>query len=326
MEAPADALVIANPRSRLLAGGDRRAEVEREIRAAVLARTGADLEWADGDRSSVEAAVDAAIVRQAPVVVAVGGDGTIRIAAERLVGTGIPLAVVPAGTGNLFSGALGLPIRRQAAIRAIAEGAEHDVDAGAVTWSVGGDLAGAGEPSAPPSTGRGTFIVACGSGFDARVMAAASEASKRKVGRAAYFAAAASLVPGLTVHPHRIEVDEEVHEIMALAVLVVNAGELIPGLVAPRLPISASDGLLDVLVVRSSGVIGGIVGAIELLARTQVGWSTSGSSLRVRGRHVAVSSAPPEVIEVDGDVLGRGSFVADILPDALRVIVPRSTS
>ncbi len=128
------------------------------------------------------------------------------------------------------------------------------------------------------------------------------------------------------MHPHRIEVDGEAHELMALAVLVVNAGELIPGLVAPRLPISANDGLFDVLVVRSSGVIGGIVGALELLARTQVGWSTTGSSLRVRGRHVAVSSAPPEVIEVDGDVLGRGSFVADILPDALRVIMPRSAS
>ncbi len=115
------------------------------------------------------------------------------------------------------------------------------MDAGAVEWSVGGGLTGAGEPSAPPSTGRGTFIVACGSGFDARVMAAASEAAKRRAGRAAYFAAAASLVPGLTVHPHRIEVDGEAHELMALAVLVVNAGELIPGLIAPRLPISASD-------------------------------------------------------------------------------------
>ena len=46
----------------------------------------------------------------------------IRLAAERLAGTGIPLAIVPAGTGNLFSGALGLPIGRSAAIRAIAEG------------------------------------------------------------------------------------------------------------------------------------------------------------------------------------------------------------
>jgi diacylglycerol kinase family enzyme len=317
-----DALVIANPRSRLLGSEERRREVEREIRDAVAARTGSGLEWADGERAAVEAAVDAAVARRAPLVVAVGGDGTIRIAAERLVGTGIPLAVVPAGTGNLFSGAVGLPIGRRAAIRAIVEGDEREVDAGAVSWSLDAGIDGGAVPDGPTASGSGTFIVACGSGFDARVMAAASEAAKRRAGRAAYFAAAASLVPGLTVHPHRVEVDGETHELMALAVLVVNAGELIPGLVAPRLPIAANDGLFDVLVVRSSGVIGGIVGGLELLARTQVGWSTTGSSLRVRGRRVSVSSAPPEVIEVDGDVLGRGSFVAEVLPGALRVVMP----
>ncbi len=318
-----EGLVVANPRSRLLADPERRARVEREIDDAVRARTGAATTWADGDRASVERAVDAAVARRAPLAVAVGGDGTIRIVAERLVGTGIPLAVVPAGTGNLFSGALGLPIRRQAAVRAIAEGGERDVDAGAVTWTVGGDLVGGAGPAGPATDGSGTFIVACGSGFDARVMAAASDAAKRRAGRAAYFAAAASLVPGLTVHPHRIEVDGEAHELPALAVLVVNAGELIPGIVAPRLPISANDGLFDVLIVRASGVIGGIVGGLELLARSQVGWSATGASLRVRGRRVAVSSAPPEVIEVDGDVLGRGSFTAEVLPGALRVVVPR---
>ncbi len=322
MDRSAYALAVVNPRSRLLAGEGRRADVERAVRDAVRARTGADLVWVDGDRASLEVAVDAAIVGRAPVVVAIGGDGTIRIAAERLVGTGIPLAVVPGGTGNLFSGALGLPLRRAAAIRAIAEGDERDVDAGAVSWTVELGLAGGEGRTGPPTSGRGTFIVACGSGFDARVMAAAGEATKRRVGRAAYFAAAASLVPALTAHAHRIEVDGEVHEVMALAVLVVNAGELIPGLVAPRLPISATDGLFDLLVVRGSGVARGLVGGLELLARTQVGWSGTGSSLRAWGRHVAVSSAPPEVIEVDGDVLGRGSFVADVLPGALRVVVP----
>ena len=317
MDEPPLALAVVHPGSKILRSDARRATIELDVRAAVRARTGAELEWADGDRASVEAALGAAVARRAPIVVVVGGDGTIRLAAERLVGTGIPLAVIPAGTGNLFSGALGLPIGRASAVRAIVEGGERDVDAGSVAWSLRED---GGGPVA--TTGVGTFVVACGSGFDAKVMAAAGDAAKRNVGRAAYFAAAASLVPGLTVNPHRIEVDGEVHEIPALAVLVVNAGELIPGLVAPRLRIAATDGLLDVLVVRATGVVGGIVGALELLARTSVGWSASGASLRVRGRHVSVTSEPPEVIEVDGDVLGRGSFVADVLPGALRVVVP----
>ena len=224
----------------------------------------------------------------------------------------------PGGTGNLFSGALGLPIRRSSAIRAIAEGDERAVDAGSVTWSLD-EVA----VDRVPATGSGIFVVACGSGFDANVMAAADEGAKRSVGRAAYFAAAASLVPGLASRRHRIEVDGEVHEADALAVLVVNAGELIPGLVAPRLPIAASDGLLDVLVVKASGVIGGIVGGIELLARTQVGWSATGSSLRVRGMHVEVSSEPADTIEVDGDVLGTRIVRRGRAAGALTVVHPR---
>jgi len=302
-------------------GGTRSATVEEDVRAAVRARTGAELEWADGDRAAVRAALDSAIARRAPLVVAIGGDGTIRLAAERLAGTGIPLAIIPGGTGNLFSGALGLPTGRAAAVRAIAEGDERSVDAGSVSWSLHETA-----DDRVPATGSGTFVVACGSGFDAKVMAAADEGAKRNVGRVAYFAAAASLVPGLTAHRHRIEIDGDVHDVQALAVLVVNAGELIPGLVAPRLPISANDGLLDILVVKATGVVGGVVGGLELLARTQVGWSATGSSLRLRGRHVEVSSEPPDTIEVDGDVLGRGSFVADVLPGALSVVHPRRSS
>jgi len=317
MKTPPAALAIVRPDSRILRGEKGRATVEEELRGAVFDRTRADLEWASGDRESVQAALDAAIARRAPLVVAIGGDGTIRLAAERLAGTGIPLAILPGGTGNLFSGALGLPIGRAAAIRAIAEGEARAVDAGSVSWSLHERT-----DDRVPATGSGIFVVACGSGFDARVMAAADESAKRNVGRAAYFAAAASLVPGLTAHRHRIEIDGEVHEVDALAVLVVNAGQLIPGLVAPRLAITANDGLLDILVVKASGVIGGVVGGLELLARTQVGWSATGSSLRVRGRHVEVSSDPPDTIEIDGDVLGRGSFVADVLPGALSVVHP----
>lgn len=317
MKTPPAALAIARPGSRILHSEKGRATVEEEVRGAVFDRTRAELEWTGGDRETVRAALDAAIARGAPLVVVIGGDGTIRLAAERLVGTGIPLAIVPGGTGNLFSGALGLPVGRSSAIRAVAEGDERAVDAGSVSWSLH-----EATDDRVPATGSGIFVVACGSGFDANVMAAADEGAKQSVGRAAYFAAAASLVPGLTAHRHRIDIDGEVHEVDALAVLVVNAGELIPGLVAPRLPITSNDGLLDVLVVKASGVIGGVVGGLELLARTQVGWSATGSSLRVRGRHVEVSSDPPDTIEVDGDVLGRGSFVADILPDALIVVHP----
>lgn len=62
----------------------------------------------DADDAGV-AATKRAIAEGASVVLASGGDGTVRAIAEALRGTGVPMAVVPQGTGNLLARNIGLP-------------------------------------------------------------------------------------------------------------------------------------------------------------------------------------------------------------------------
>ena len=165
------------------------------------------------------------------------------------------------------------------------------------------------------------FIVAAGVGFDARVMAATTDRRKRSLGIAAYFATATAVAIRMRPFAVRVVVDGVAHETDALAVLVANAGELIPGLLRPRLPLVPDDGVLDVLVARGSGVAGGARAALELLTGRGVHTAIGPYATRFAARR-SRSVAAEEPVEVDGDVVGAGRLVAEVVPGALRVLVP----
>jgi diacylglycerol kinase (ATP) len=86
--------------------------------------------------AEAEAQARAAITAGAAGVVAVGGDGTAHAALQAVAGTGVPLGLVPAGTGNDLALALGVPTALEAAVNALAEdlraGLSRTVDAGRV--------------------------------------------------------------------------------------------------------------------------------------------------------------------------------------------------
>ena len=92
------------------------------------------------------------------------------------------------------------------------------------------------------------FGVACGTGFDAQLIAATDREQKRRYGIAAYFLAASRLLPRLQPHATVLVVDGVRIELEAVVVLVANCGEAIPGTLRPRLPLDAADGLLHVFV------------------------------------------------------------------------------
>jgi diacylglycerol kinase family enzyme len=120
----------------------------------------------------------------------------------------------------------------------------------------------------------------------------------------------------------RIDVDGAVHETDALQVLAANAGELIPGLLQPLLPLVPDDGELDVLVARGRGAAGGSRAAVELLLGRRRHAAIGPYATRLSARRIEVMAPADEPIEVDGDVVGAGRLVAEIVPAALRVLVP----
>lgn len=277
-----------------------------------------------GGPAGVRQAAEAALRDGSSVVAIAGGDGTIRDAAGVLAGTGVAVGIVPCGTGNLYAAAIGVPRDLDAAAAVLATGHPRRLDVGEVRMirQPLPDRGGASGPAAEPHPLEPVpFIVACGTGFDARVMAATSPDMKRRYGVAAYFLAASRLLGHLTPRPTVLTIDGVRTDLESVVVLVANCGEAIPGVLRPRLPIEPDDGLLHVFVLPRGGILGGIRGALELMTTAAAGVSPSGAAVRLSGTRVRVEVTPAGPTEVDGDPFPAGSLDARVRPGALSVIL-----
>lgn len=304
---PAAPLILVNPRASKITDPARLEQVSAAVIGAVRKRYGREPRVESETLETARAAL--AEATDAPLVVVVGGDGTVREAATALLGRTTPLAIVPAGTGNVLAGAVGIRGTRSG-IDAIRHGQDRVIDLGRARWT---------PTTGDPEPRERLFAVACGMGLDARIMAAAEHEWKRRMGFGAYIGAAVREVLRLESARFHIEADGETLDIEGYLVLVANAGELVPGRIGPRRPVDPGDGLLD-LIVLGGGRIGGLRGAVELLVRSG---DLQGDVIRRTVRDVVVDAEPAQPIETDGDAHPAGRLEANVLPGALRVLVPQ---
>jgi diacylglycerol kinase (ATP) len=241
----------------------------------------------------------AAIAAGARLVVAVGGDGTVRACAQAVAGTGVPLAIVPAGTGNLAARALGLPAGRRGALEVAFGGAARPVD-----LAVAGEL---------------PFLSMAGIGLDAAVVAATPQRLKERIGWLAYAVTGVTSLPGRR-HAFTVCLDGGPPlACLARSVVVGNAG-LLPGgftlLPAARL----DDGLLDVGILAPASPLGWALVAGRVLARSR----RDGPALeRFRARRVEITAEIPLPRQADGEVLRPSRSLAAGLAGRLTVHAPR---
>lgn len=250
----------------------------------------------DPGRGMAEAAVAAGV----QLVVICGGDGTVMACLGALVGTDVPVALVPLGTGNLLARNLGVPTRFADALAVAVNGVDRRIDLGRV--------------------GDQPFAVMAGIGFDAAMMADATEDMKRFAGWPAYVASGLRHLrdPVMRVRL-RIDGGPPLRR-PARTVLVGNVGRLQGGL--ELLPDAAvDDGLLDVVVVAPRTLRDWIRVGWRVLRRHR----TQDRHLeRFRGRSVLVEADRIVPRQMDGEVIDDGrSLDARIEPGALVVRAPQ---
>jgi diacylglycerol kinase family enzyme len=272
----------------------------------------------------------AAVAAGARLVVAAGGDGTVRACAQALAGTQVPLAIVPLGTANLAARALGIPSRIGGSLATAFGGHERRIDlavagtavAGAAVAGAAGAMAGAGAMGgarAMAGAGELTFAAMAGIGLDAEVVAATPRLLKRRAGWLAYAAAGIAHLPGrgqrFTV---RLDDDEPLAR-QARCVVVGNAG-LLPGGFALLPQARLDDGLLDVGILAPAGPAGWLRVAHQVLS----GGGRDGRQLeRHQARRVEIRTDTELPREVDGEVIAPGrSLTVTLLRRALTVRVP----
>lgn len=267
-----------------------------------------------------------ALDQGADAVLVAGGDGTVRAVSEALSHTGVPLTIVPSGTGNLLARNLRLPLDDPERVMASAFGGER----------VAVDVGFAELRRADGASETHAFVVMGGIGLDAAMIANTRPVLKRSVGWVAYVDGAARSLA--SAHPFRViyQVDDRrLHSARVQSVLYANCGslpaglELIPGA-------SVTDGSMDVVVFQPKGWWG------WLFVWRRVAWDNSFLrrfragrrvlSLRTRdnavryakGTTVDVAVAVPQPVQLDGDEFGRAVRVfARVEAGALQVTVPR---
>ncbi|MCB0911869.1 MAG: diacylglycerol kinase [Propionibacteriaceae bacterium] len=239
----------------------------------------------------------------ASVVCALGGDGTVRAVAGALVGSGIPLGLLPGGTGNLLARNLELPVGDlDAALGVALDGSDRRIDVGLVAWD--------DEPEE-------VFLVMAGMGADASMMENADETVKNAVGWPAYLLSGIKALAERGFGAELSSPEGDAISRRARLVLIGNCGELPGGLnLLPDARID--DGSLDAVLAAPRGVLGWLAVIGEVVTRTRRAdvYRLTGDRFRLQ-----VSGSVPA--QLDGDPVGsRGRMEARVGPDPLLVRVP----
>jgi diacylglycerol kinase (ATP) len=237
----------------------------------------------------------------ADLVVAAGGDGTVRGCAEGLADTGVPLGIIPLGTGNLLARTLGIPGHPRAALH-LALGSAGAAQDRLIDLAIAD-----GTP----------FTAMTGMGLDAAVVAATR--LKHHLGWLAY-AMAGAVHLALPPVGFSIRLDDGAPvEREARSVVVGNSG-LLPGgfILLPEARVD--DGLLDIGVLAPHGPLGWPLVATRVLTHSR---HQDRHLERFQARKVEITSHAPLPRELDGEVVAHGrTLTVTVRPGALKVRVP----
>ena len=239
----------------------------------------------------------------ASMVIASGGDGTVSEVAGALIGSGIPLGVIPRGTANAFSVGLGIPTNINAACETILMGKTRVIDAAYCNET--------------------PMILLAGIGFEAETIERASREMKNRFGPLAYIMIGFQQIGEQEPFEAELEIDGQTTEVQAAAITIANVapptsvmaqgfGEVIP-----------NDGLLEVTVAASKSRLQGIGAMASLFASALVKKQFERDDiLCLRAAQIKVKTNPPQKIVLDGEMIGTTPVEFRSAPDSVTVFVP----
>jgi diacylglycerol kinase (ATP) len=238
----------------------------------------------------------------ASLVVAAGGDGTVVGVANALVDSQVPLGILPLGTGNILARVLKVPLKLDEALNLlVGDHAVIEVDALKV--------------------GDRYFFSNVSVGISPTMVSETKPAQKKRLGRLAYLWTIFKRSSIVQLRPYTLTVDGQTRQIRASEVLISNITllEAPPHLFGP--PETINDGQLDVYMITAQTLGDYLHLAWDLLRHP--GQSTRESNHWGVQRSIRIdTNRHPQLVQGDGEVIGHTPVEVQIVPKAIRVIMP----
>lgn len=246
-----------------------------------------------------------AIAANADLVLASGGDGTVSAVAGALIGTKIPLGIIPRGTANAFAAALGIPTALntiRGACQTILTGHRKVVDAAYCN----------GLP----------MILLAGIGLEAETVERADRAAKDRWGALAYLMAGWQQLDDQLLFDTEIEVDGQVEHFQAGAITIANAAPITSVLAQGIGQVVYDDGVLDVTIASASTKLEAIRTIARLLGSALIKPAESPNIVHMGAKKLRVTTNPPQKVVLDGEIIGTTPVEIECVPGGLTVLAP----
>ncbi len=234
------------------------------------------------------------------IIVAAGGDGTFNQVINGIIGTNIPLGLIPLGTSNVLTRSLGFPLNPVDAAKIILEENLKKWDLGIIN--------------------ERHFAIMASCGFDALATEETNLRLKRFTGKYAYILAAIQNIPTYKPYPMRVLLDGKETHYRPIFVNIANA-PLYGGSYSLTPDAKMDDGLLDVFLFNSPSFSRLIYFALRVILNLP-------QNLReisiVRAKTVELQAPGRVPYQVDGDVFGSLPVKVSIRPRAIPIITPKN--
>lgn len=287
-------LLVVNP-------GSRRGLRRREVALRAFAAANVDVQEVITSHPGHASEVLKARNPDWDAVFVLGGDGTVMEVVGAMAHSGIPVGVLPGGTGNLVAGVLGIPLGIRRAVEQLLEGDRCTFDLGQLP------------------DGR-YFTFAAGVGLDVAMVEKTPFGRKRALGMLSYaLTATRSAFVRDPVHV-KIDVDGKTVEAKAILAMIANAGAILGGRFSVGPDVRPDDGELDLCLFmpeRTRDVFGLIFRLLRKDFRPHARMTFA------RGRKFTITTEPSVAIQADGDIVGRTPISISVAPGAAVFLRPR---
>ncbi len=292
----ADIVIVMNPTSGRGKGARIREELEELLSKYANGQTWKIVETR-GQRDGIRLARDAAN-HGAKVIAAAGGDGTINEVLNGVMGSDATLGILPLGTGNDVARTIGLGTDVALAVKTLFQGRATPTDVGYAKETY--------------------FLNVAGCGFDAAVAERANIGFRKLRGTAAYIAAVLDTLTKFPAAEIDLTVDGVTTHYKAMMCSIANCKTYGGGMrIAPDADIA--DGLLDVCVLKEAGLVEFILAFPRVFRGTH---TTHPKVVMLQGKKIHVESSRPLPVLLDGDIFGTTPVTFEILPNAIRLMLP----